>query len=63
MPTKDPLADTTIEELTAGGDRSLVADAKATDKKNYAEVLSRMLAIRFANLLRPAFPNVVRSFR
>ncbi len=43
-------------ELKEAGDRdSAVSQA---DKKNYAERLSRALARRFANALRPGFPGV-----
>jgi hypothetical protein len=35
------------------------AESKATDKKNYAERLSRSLATKFANGLRPSFRGIV----
>jgi len=34
-------------------------DAKRSDKKNFAERLSRELATLFANALRPAFPGIL----
>jgi hypothetical protein len=45
------------EELRAAGDRSLATDREA--KKNYAEALSRALALRFANALRKEFPGIL----
>lgn len=44
-------------ELDAAGDRSLIVDQK--DKKNYAELLSRHLAKRFADALRRDFPGIL----
>ena len=44
-------------ELDAAGDRS---NAQTTaQKKNYAEALSRALAQRFSDALRPAFPGIL----
>lgn len=44
-------------ELEAAGGRSLARNRD--DKKNYAEVLSRQLALRVANALRPSFPGIL----
>lgn len=44
-------------ELTEAGERD--AAIKATDKKNYAERLSRALAQRFANELRSTFRGIL----
>jgi len=44
-------------ELEIAGDRA--AMITTTSKKNYAEALSRALATRFANALRPQFPGVL----
>lgn len=44
-------------ELLAGGDRSTML--KQSQKKNYAEILSRELARRFADALRSDFPGVL----
>lgn len=44
-------------ELEVAGDRALAASAAA--KKNYAEALSRALAQRFADALRPSFPGIL----
>lgn len=46
-------------ELKFAGDRTLVANGNATDKKNYAEALSRALAQRFANALRSSFDGIL----
>jgi hypothetical protein len=44
-------------ELQAAGDRARVL--KQADKKNYAENLSRALAVKVANLLRENFPGIL----
>lgn len=44
-------------ELEAAGSREGVSDRG--DKKNYAERLSRLLATRVANGLRPTFPGIL----
>jgi len=49
--------DTISTELSAAGNRDAVV--KQTDKKNYAERLSRALAQRFANELRHVFPGIL----
>jgi hypothetical protein len=51
------LENSIASELALAGDRSAMADAK--QKKNYAETLSRALATRFANALRPHFPGIL----
>lgn len=52
------LAESTIrDELIAAGDRLSVSSQ--SEKKNYAEVLSRRLAQRFADLLRPSFSGIL----
>lgn len=43
----------------ASEDRSSVAEGSATDKKNYAESLSRALAQRFADALRRSFDGIL----
>jgi len=45
------------EQLRAAGDR--VAIVTQSSKKNYAEALSRALATKIANLLRPNFEGIV----
>lgn len=45
------------EELTAAGSRAAMVTQQ--QKKNYAEALSRVLATRFANGLRDAFPGIL----
>lgn len=50
-------AKTIRDELLIAGDRNLMVSP--TQKKNYAETLSRGLATRFANELRPQFPGVL----
>jgi hypothetical protein len=45
-----------LDELNAAGSRDLV---KREDKKNYAEMLSRALATKVANGLRPSFPGIL----
>jgi hypothetical protein len=47
------------EELHSAGNRATVATAAASEKKNYAERLSRALANRVAQHLRSAFPNIL----
>ncbi len=46
-------------ELHAAGDRNSVATGSATDKKNYAETLSRALSQRFADALRGTFEGIL----
>lgn len=48
---------TIVDELRSAGDRALAVTR--ADKKNYAEALSRKLAIRFANGLRPNFREIL----
>jgi hypothetical protein len=58
MPTQQvPPQDTIAPELAPAGDRAMAQTA--TEKKNYAETLSRALAQRLANTLRPAFPGIL----
>jgi hypothetical protein len=47
------------KELTFAGDRDVVAMGSATDKKNYAERLSRALSQRFADALRKLFDGIL----
>jgi hypothetical protein len=51
------VANSIRDELLAAGDRG--AMVTSTQKKNYAEALSRGLATRFANALRPLFPGIL----
>jgi len=51
------LADNIARELGKAGDRA--AAASQAQKKNYAETLSRELAQRFADLLRPHFTGIL----
>ena len=54
------LLENTIErELLWAGDRNSVAAGSATDKKNYAETLSRALSQRFADALRETFAGIL----
>lgn len=53
------LIDTITSELRAAGDRDRVAAASRSQKKNYAESLSRALAQRFADALRSTFSGVL----
>jgi len=46
-------------ELHWAGDRNSVAAGSATDKKNYAEALSRALSQRFADALRSTFEGIL----
>jgi hypothetical protein len=46
-------------ELRYAGERDLVAASSATDKKNYAEMLSRALSQRFADALRETFEGIL----
>ncbi|AVT74427.1 hypothetical protein RPPS3_03640 [Rhodopseudomonas palustris] len=46
-------------ELDWAGDRSVVEKGSATDKKNYAESLSRALSQRFADALRKSFDGIL----
>ncbi|MFZ5738596.1 MAG: hypothetical protein ACOY6K_17170 [Pseudomonadota bacterium] len=46
-------------ELDWAGDRSVVEKGSATDKKNYAEGLSRALSQRFADALRKSFDGIL----
>lgn len=55
---RGPLSSNSIrDELMSAGDRSVMTTA--AEKKNYAEALSRALALRFANALRPQFPGIL----
>jgi hypothetical protein len=47
------------DELRSAGDRA--AAVSQSDKKNYAEALSRALAMRFAEALRGTFPGILPS--
>ena len=66
-PTKRFLADAVSlledridrELVWAAEDRSSIARGSATDKKNYAEALSRALAQRFADALRGSFEGIL----
>jgi hypothetical protein len=49
--------DSITRELRKAGDRAAIVSQ--AQKKNYAETLSRELAQRFANLLRPQFPGIL----
>ena len=51
------IQDSIAAELKRAGDRDHVREQK--DKKNYAEALSRGLALRFANELRQTFPGIL----
>jgi hypothetical protein len=51
------VTDSIARELEKAGDRA--ATTSQAQKKNYAEVLSRELAQRFADLLRPQFPGIL----
>jgi hypothetical protein len=51
------LENSIAHELTLAGDRSSMTTS--TLKKNYAETLSRALAIRFADVLRQHFPSIL----
>lgn len=46
-------------ELNWAGDRDTIAAGSATAKKNYAELLSRALAQRFADALRGSFHGIL----
>lgn len=60
MPNTPEIPSSITSELTAAGDReTLSSKGSATEKKNYAEALSRALAQRFANALRPSFPGIL----
>jgi hypothetical protein len=50
-------------ELRWAGDRGSVVASSATNKKNYAEALSRALSQRFADALRPSFPGILPDIR
>lgn len=54
---RDPEIDSIRRELLAAGDRA--AMLKQAEKKNYAEILSRELARRFADGLRRDFPGIL----
>jgi hypothetical protein len=56
---KSLLEDRIGKELTFAGDRDLVAASSATEKKNYAERLSRALSQRFADALRALFDGIL----
>ncbi|MGH7015459.1 MAG: hypothetical protein ACRED8_00075, partial [Caulobacteraceae bacterium] len=49
--------DTIEVELRRAGDRSAILGRD--QKKNYAEILSRELALTVANRLRPSFKNIL----
>ena len=51
------VTDTIARELGKAGDRD--ATLSQSQKKNYAETLSRELAQTFADRLRPTFPGVL----
>ncbi len=51
------MKDSIARELRKAGDRTTIASQ--AQKKNYAETLSRELAQRFADLLRPQFPGIL----
>jgi hypothetical protein len=51
--------DSINSELVWAGDRVSVAKGTATDKKNFAEALSRALAQRFADALRGSFDGIL----
>jgi hypothetical protein len=51
------IEDTIRPELEIAGERDLAQTT--AQKKNYAESLSRALAQRFANALRPSFPGIL----
>lgn len=53
------LQDRIDQELRCAGDRDLVSASSATDKKNYAETLSRALSQRFADALRKTFEGIL----
>lgn len=57
LEVKDVSDETILVELAEAGDRSTVKTQ--ADKKNYAERLSRALAQRFANALRPHFEGIL----
>jgi hypothetical protein len=60
VPERAALFDDQIaSELEWAGNRDLVAKGAATDKKNYAEALSRALAQRFADSLRGSFDGIL----
>ncbi|MGO8798898.1 MAG: hypothetical protein ACLQJL_07405 [Roseiarcus sp.] len=50
-------------ELNWAGNRNSVATRSATDKKNYAELLSRALSQRFADALRNSFEGILPDVR
>lgn len=56
---KSLLHDSIAAELAFAGDRTIVEKGSASDKKNYAEALSRALAQRFADALRGSFDGVL----
>lgn len=47
------------QALNDAGDRHAIQELDSTQKKNYAEVLSRRLASIFANALRPNFRGIL----
>lgn len=53
------LENTVRSELEWAGDRNVVERGSATDKKNYAESLSRALSQRFADALRKSFDGIL----
>ena len=53
------LEDGIDRELKWAGDRNSIAGRSATDKKNYAERLSRALSQRFADALRDSFAGIL----
>jgi len=55
----DLLENSIHRELAWAGDRIVVEKGTATDKKNYAEGLSRALSQRFADALRSSFEGIL----
>jgi hypothetical protein len=53
------LSDSIAAELEFAGDRESIAEGSSTEKKNYAESLSRALAQRFADALRSSFEGIL----
>jgi hypothetical protein len=50
---------TTLREALESAAPRPADNARASEKKNYAERLSRQLATCFANALRPSFPGII----
>ncbi len=59
LPLVDPAARSMAHELRLAGDHAGTATADRTDKKNFAERLSRALAMRYAAALRTHFPGIL----